>query len=380
VNVLLVAARPAWPPHTGDRVRLGMWMEALRGRANVVLVAPDADDAGVPAHVTFIAARRSIVRMLLACAQAVYERLPLHTVLFARWNWRRAMNEAVTRSGPFDVTIVLLSRTLVWVRPGVTSNRTILDAVDSLTASLEERARASSWLLRRFWRSEAVRMERLEKRLASGCERVIVVARDEAERFGPEAATIPMGVEISDMPETDRVFEVGFWGRLPFFANAEAVGRLVNEIWPEIRRLRPRASLLIAGAEAPRWIRALHGRDGVTIMSPMTDRPRVLRQVKVALFPITFGSGQSMKTLEAAEASCAVVGTSKAFRGIPHLAEAAIVLDDMSRMAPATVALLEQDERLRAMGRRLRDAVVASHSRVQCEEQLAGMVTKGARQ
>jgi len=83
---------------------------------------------------------------------------------------------------------------------------------------------------------------------------------------------------------------------------------------------------LIAGAAAPESLRRLHGRDGITVVSPMEDRAAQLRQARIAVVPLRAGSGVSNKVLEAAEASCAIAGTPIAYRGIdiaPDMIEAA---------------------------------------------------------
>jgi len=53
---------------------------------------------------------------------------------------------------------------------------------------------------------------------------------------------------------------------------------------------------------------------------PVDDIGVFARGIRVALMPLRFGSGQSNKTLEAAEAGCAIVGTPLAFRGVAPLA------------------------------------------------------------
>jgi len=371
VNVLLLAARPPLPPHTGDRLRLGIWIEALRGRANGLVAVPGG--AAIEG-VTVIRARLSIASFIAAAIRVAKEGLPLHTLISAPWNW----DAAIAAAGPVDVAVVLLSRTYVWVAPSLRDTPVVLDAIDSLAANAEERARSSRGIARIFWKFEAKRMLPLEKKLAARATAVVTVSENETAIFGAKTTAIPIGVELHDVEETGRDFDAGFWGRLAYFANEDAVRQLVDVVWPRLLSLRPHSTLLIAGSEAPTWVRRLDGTRGITVLSPMTDRPRLLRRVKIALFPLRFGTGQSTKTLEAAEASCTVVGTPLAFRALPRLAAEGVVESDVAKLADRAAELLADGERLTRTGKRMREIVAREHNIGRCREELANVVTQVA--
>src|SRR5205085_7393891 len=248
-----------------------------------------------------------------------------------------------------------------WVADSLRDTPVVLDAIDSLSANTADRANSSRFG-RRFWRREARLMEPVEPRLAGRAGAVVTVAAGEAPPRAAAVHTIPIGVAIHELENADRDYDAAFWGRLPYFANEDAVRQLVDVVWPRLLALRPGSTLLIAGAEAPRWVRRLDGQRGITVVSPMSDRPRLLRRVKIALFPIRFGSGQSTKTLEAAEASCAVVGTPLAFRALPRLAAEGIIESDISKLANRAAELLDQPAKLRAMGAAMRKTVARWHT------------------
>jgi glycosyltransferase involved in cell wall biosynthesis len=123
------------------------------------------------------------------------------------------------------------------------------------------------------------------------------------------------------------------------------------------------ATLLLAGADAPRSLRRRDGRDGVTVVSPMTDRSALLRRVKVALLPLRFGSGQSNKVLEAAEASCALVATPEALRGLGGFAERAAVASRPEILAGRVLDLLADPGTATRQGELLRLEAELSFSR-----------------
>lgn len=383
MRVLLVTSRRPWPPHSGDRLRALLWLEALGGHA-VTLVSPPgeqpgAGDAGVVAPRHRVDARRTVSSSLAAVLSAIPRRLPLHTLLAVR-DWPRAIAGAARRDGPFDVAIVLLSRLVPWL-PELPARHTILDSIDSAAVGMGERARAARGPARLFWERERRASERLERQAARRFDRVVAVTREESARFGVRGSTLPVGIEPRALPpveleESGRPVDFAFWGRLPYFANRRAVHLILDRIWPRIRQRRPGATLIVGGAEAPRWLRNRDGRDGLRVVSPIDDREALLATVRVALLPIAYGSGQSLKTLEAAAAGCAIAGTPLAFRGADELAAAAVVEDDPDRLADRAAALAEDG--WMAAGRDLHALALRHHGRPEILARMRRLVEETA--
>jgi hypothetical protein len=289
----------------------------------------------------------------------------------APYDWRDAIARAGDAAGPFDVTVVILSRMHPWVEKSL-DGRTVLDAVDSLRRSAEERAKAAGLPSRWLWRMEARRMARLEGSVAKVYGKVVVVSDEERAEFG-EASAVSLGVPTRALDDAPRPFDFGFWGRFPYFANADAAAWLLDEIWPAIRALNPAATLIMGGADAPQSLRDDAKARGVTLISPVDDISAFARSIRVALIPLRFGSGQPTKTLEAAEAGCAIVGTPQAFRGLELLAEHATIESSSDGFARAAAGLLADDDLLAHQAGQLRDVVTAEYSRSVTLDRLAAI-------
>jgi glycosyltransferase involved in cell wall biosynthesis len=373
-RVLVVSSRFPWPVVTGDRIRALALLEALAPRANVTLVAPDGRvPAGAPPF-RLVAAHRSAGRLAAAARWTIAAGLPATALLAAGYDWPGALAAVEREWGPFDVAVVLLARLDPWVFPHLRAKRRVLDAIDSLAANLEARARAARGAARFLWRLEAQRTARLERDAAARYDRVLVVADAERAAFGERSSAIFHGVQLGERSTGPRKFDVGFWGRLAYFANRDAATFLLEQIWPRVRRAKPDATLLVAGADAPLFVRRRNGRDGVTVVSPMAERSGLLRRVRVALLPLRFGSGQSNKVLEAAEASCALVATPEAVRGLDAIAAEAAVERDPAQLAARVLGLLADPAATAAQGERLRLVVEREFSRVEACRLLAEAV------
>ena len=361
MKALIITSRFPWPSYTGDRLRAAMWLMALARGADVAVVAPPGTvPDGLP-RFGFFAARRSVRRFVQGTLPLLRDGLPLQCLLTAPYDWRAAISRARHEAGPFDVTIVILSRVHPWVEKTL-EGPTVLDAVDSLRRSAEERANAATPLMRWFWRREVRLMARLEREAARRYGQVVVVSEDERADFG-EAVAVPNGISVKPLDDTPRGYDFGFWGRLAYFAYADAVDWLLDEIWPAIHALRPEATLIIGGADAPRSLIEAARRRGVTLISPVDDIGAFARDIRVALMPLRYGSGQSNKILEAAEAGCAIVGTPQAFRGLAPLAQHARIDTSAAGLARAAVDLLLDGDRRASQAARLRDVVAGTYAR-----------------
>lgn len=361
MKALVLSSRNPWPPYTGDRVRATMWIGALERHADVTVVAPGN---GV---------QFSPFRLLSAAATAFVRGLPWHSALAGAYDWRGAIARATKERGPFDATVVLLSRFDPWVRDSLGGGRRILDAIDSLRRSMVERERESGPLLRWLWRAEERRTAALERDAARRYERIVITNAEDLDEFGGASTVVPMGVPIAPLGDAPRTYDFGFWGSLSYFANHDAVRLLLRELWPAIRARHPRATLIIGGARAPKDILARHGSDGITVISPVDDMPALARKVKIALFPIQFGTGVATKVLEAAEAGCALATTPTGVRGLERIAAQALVQRDASQLARDAAELLADDARRKDIGARLRSAVEENYSRARAMEQLAAV-------
>lgn len=358
---LVIAPRFPWPSHTGDRIRAAMWISALGRSGDVALIAPRGTLPSDVESVRIYEARSSTRRFLKGAMTVLRDRLPLQCLIPARFDWSAAIEQARRDVGSFDVTVVLLSRLHPWVRESL-AGRTVLDAVDSLRRSAAERRKAAGPGLRWLWQMEERRMARVERDAAQMYGRVVVVSDDEIAEFGA-AQAVTVGIATKTLDDEPRRYDFGFWGRLPYFANADAAAWLLDEIWPAIRALHPPATLIIGGAEASRSLRNAARREGVTLISPFDDAASFARNIRVALMPLRYGSGQSTKVLEAAEAGCAIVGTPQALRGLAPLAQHARVASSVSGFACAAVELLTDGDARMRMASGLRNVIAADYAR-----------------
>jgi len=89
---------------------------------------------------------------------------------------------------------------------------------------------------------------------------------------------------------------------------------------------------------------------------------------------VRYGTGQSNKVLEAAEAGCAIVATTHAMRGLDPLTANALLGDDTDTLARAALAAIGDETRRAAMARALRSTVETRYARRETLDRLAALV------
>jgi glycosyltransferase involved in cell wall biosynthesis len=375
MKALIVASRFPWPPYTGDRLSATLWVAALGPRNDVALIAPPGTVPGDVPRIRFFPARRSFRRGMHSVITTLCDSLPFQCLMSGPYDWPAAMTQARNEIGPFDVTVVILSRLHPWVAKSL-EGRTVLDAIDSLRKSAEERQKEAAPWARWLWRMEARRMERLEREAARTYGKVVVVSETETQAFAG-AVAVQVGIAakplVNTLDNAPRAYDFGFWGRLAYFANADAASWLLDEIWPAIQALHPAATLIIGGADAPQSLRKAAQRRGVTLLSPVDDIGSFARNIRVALMPLRYGSGQSNKILEAAEAGCAIVGTPQAFRGLAPLAAHSRIESATAGFARAAAGLLADEDLRTRQAAQLRDVVIAEYARSVTLDRLAAI-------
>ena len=108
-----------------------------------------------------------------------------------------------------------------------------------------------------------------------------------------------------------------FAGALSYAPNAEGITWFARTVLPRLRsRNGAPCRVLIAGAQPPGAIRAVHCRSRIHFLGHVPDLGALYRRSALALAPLHAGGGTRIKLLEAASYGVASVSTSLASQGI----------------------------------------------------------------
>jgi glycosyltransferase involved in cell wall biosynthesis len=136
-----------------------------------------------------------------------------------------------------------------------------------------------------------------------------------------------------------------FVGHLAYLPNVDGVTWFLDEIWPQVRKLRPGARLIVAGRDPSPVVKLAVARsEGVELVASPVSMGAVAVRASVAVAPLRLGSGTRIKILESMAWGLPVVSTVRGAEGIDALDEEHMLLrDDPQQFAEAVVRLLSDE-------------------------------------
>ena len=226
------------------------------------------------------------------------------------------------------------------------------------TASQRSKRRVR-WLFER----DAGHADRLEASVVRRYDRTIVVSQPDADRLGTRVDVVPNGVDLerfnmSPLPPQPRLLFSGSWNWTP---NADAAIWACTELLPRLTARLPDISLSLVGRDPPASVRDLGRLPGVETHFDVPSVFPYLQNARVAIVPLSVGSGTRLKALEAMAAGRPLVGTSIGLEGLDLVdGDTAFFADSVEAMSDRIVELCLDDGRAATMAAAARQ-LVESH-------------------
>jgi glycosyltransferase involved in cell wall biosynthesis len=164
----------------------------------------------------------------------------------------------------------------------------------------------------------------------------------------------------TDPPSDSRT--VVFFGHLSYFPNIDGLTYFVQEIWPRIAEMQPKARLKIIGAQAPRSIQALV-RPGVELTGFVSDLRPHLAEAAVVVVPLRLGGGTRLKIVEAMAMGKAIVSSTLGAEGIEAVPGRDLLVEDQpAAFADAVSGLLAEPSLAARIGQSARRLAVQRYA------------------
>lgn len=352
MRILFVTARPPWPGRRGDQARVAGLAQRLSAFHDVRIVCqcwPGFQTADPPPGIglTTVPVRRwQLARALLTRRQR-----PVQVALHDQRHFHVAVAQERRVFQP-DVAVVVLSR-LGDALEALGDMPVVLDLVDALSLNMAQRSHRER-LLSRFWRWEARRMARWDRRLLRQVDLATVVSeRDRRVLVGSDdtlarrVRVVPFGLQTwqRDPMATARHPVVVLTGNLGYFPTVDGARWFARRVWPRIRQAMPTAQWWLAGARPHPVIQRLADRDGIRVLANPEDLGSIRRQAAVSVAPLRSGSGTPIKILEAMAEGVPVVTTVSGRSGLDDLPQEAILTANTGEnFARAVIRLLEEPD------------------------------------
>jgi glycosyltransferase involved in cell wall biosynthesis len=231
---------------------------------------------------------------------------------------------------------------------------------------------AADALRRSVFGRQADLSERAERELFSRMDGIISISRVDTEtirRQAPDARLyeMPAGYEINRAVNQREAIgtdpRLCFVGSLDYTANRDGLGWFIAEIWPELRRSFPKATLAVAGRSATP-VDFLQAVPGVTYRGFVADVSEVTDAADIAVVPLRIGGGIRLKILDFLSRGMPVISTAVGAEGttLEHEGIPVVLVADAPAQFVERLRSLCDSARLRAdMARAGRDLILARY-------------------
>ena len=377
-RVLFVVPNVPWPLATGGHRRDWAILNLLarRGLAPALLyfgagesgcLTPDAPPARLASSVSFGGARvedpdggvlGTAVRKLAYLAGTA----TTHPFAF-QYDAIDAVDAIVREAGRVgaDTVVVRGFWCHAFARLRTAGLRVIANCPDSNTRLARELVRSVGGTARLGPLCNLAHVRRLERRHLRDADEIWVPTASERDEVaaiagGVRCLVLPNVVDVAATPDLTATASDGdtclLVANFAYAPNANAARRLVERVWPAVRRARPSARLCLVGGGMPPGLRAAaHAAAGVEAPGFVDDLDGWYRRAAVVLLPVREGAGMLFKTIEALALGKATVGFPEAYRGIDADAESAfLTVRSEAAMAEAAVRLLGDAAARRMLG------------------------------
>ncbi len=226
-------------------------------------------------------------------------------------------------------------------------------------------------LVRRYLLLQANHAERVARVVCPQIALNVMMSSIDAQRLqalapGAATAVVPNGTD-TEYFQPNGVKSVD--GRVVFvgptfsFPNRDAVGFLLQDIWPIVRTASCSASLQLIGRNPPADRARFDAEPGVSALGEVPDIRPALAEARCCAVPIRVGGGTRLKILDAWAMGKAIVSTSIGCEGLDAVDGQNILIRDAPDAFADAVLQVLSDGRLRArLERNARDTAVTTYS------------------
>jgi glycosyltransferase involved in cell wall biosynthesis len=362
LNVVIVNSELPYPPTSGNRIRTLNLTERLARRHRITFLARRSagGDREADAAAKALQARGIAVQLVdrpvpKKSGPAFYGRLAANLVSPLPYSIashvssavRAAVNAQAARQ-PVDLWQAEWHGALEALRDQPDARKLLVaHNVESLIWQRyfeTETNPLKRWYIREQWR----KFERYERWAFRQFGRVIAVSPEDArlmrEQFGGRrVAVVDNGIDRATFEAVQRQGDprqILFLGSFDWRPNLDAVGVLLDRIFPAVQAAEPSARLRLVGRRPPEaLVRRVAETEGVELHADVPDVRPYLAQSGVMVVPLRIGGGSRLKILESLASGLPVVSTGVGAEGLEiEPGRHYIRADEPEAMAKALVA------------------------------------------
>lgn len=218
-------------------------------------------------------------------------------------------------------------------------------------------------LIRAYLSIQNNRLARFERHIAYQVDAIISITEEDLQKFwqlqpGKVAMSVPCGVDLNHYPACSgelKDYDLVYVASFDWMPNRQGIKWFLDEVWPAVLKLRPVTRFRLGGSHMPKDI-ADRASEQLIVEASVSDMRNFMCSGQLAVIPLLAGSGMRIKVLENMALGLCQVTTTIGAEGIKTTDGQNIVLvDDPAAMAERIVALLQDPELIKDIGRQARE-------------------------
>ncbi len=360
-NLLFLVHRIPYPPNKGDKIRSFHFLKHLSKHFNVFLGA-FIDDVNDAVHEEKVKALCSSVKLIninpkvRTCLSAkglltgeslsvpYYDVAPMH-------DWVADTVSAHQINKAFVFSSVMSQFIMPYENMSV-----IADFVDIDSDKWRQYAGKKRWPMSWVYKRESDRLFEYEKEVTLRADKVLFVSQKEADLYktliGEGSSVVDFvnnGVDVDYFMPSDEFASpypadkkvILFTGAMDYWANADAVIWLVDNVLPTLRELDVPVVFYIVGSNPSAAVETLQKNKDVVVTGRVEDMRPYLQFADVIAAPLHIARGIQNKVLEAMAMGKSVVATTYAMEGIDADTKGVVVIDEADGFSRELIQMMK---------------------------------------
>lgn len=170
-----------------------------------------------------------------------------------------------------------------------------------------------------FW-SQFKLVQNFETALLQKVRGVAAISQEDYEiinKINPTLTLAPLGLKFKEVspPKSSHQTELIFVGRLDWPPNKDGLKWLLDEVWPEVIKIRDDVRLTIYGSGDRQWLTPYRNLPQIEIKGFVQSIADAYKDAHFTLVPVFYGSGTRIKVVESFSLGRRLVSTEMGVQG-----------------------------------------------------------------
>ena len=231
-------------------------------------------------------------------------------------------------------------------------DKLIIDADDNLVSILKYKATQARSVIDKWKKKyKSKRIGKMQNKLLSSI--LCSFCSNKSELPSPQTIFLPNTSILNErLVESSISNRLLFVGLLTFYPNKQGITHFVDTIFPIIKHINPQIQLRIVGESEPDFLSYLNNIDGVEAVGRVDDLSIEYQKATVVVIPIYYGSGTSVKFVEALFMNRPVVSSLMGARGFSEVCQDGVhymLANNDQEFAEKTIELLSSASKRKEM-------------------------------